>query len=394
MSPTLNPQDELNPLDPLNQRRRGRRTRGAISTLALLAMIPLVLTVGALLTTAVRHHRELEQGVARESTGAISTSGAQDALYRLDTAKTLSGTYDLPSNGGTAHVTATPWGTDGADNDSDGVIDDPDEEAFYALRSEGWLNALPVGGESDAAVQSFHATTDVLAEVIDFDFAFDQGIYIDDPAATIDLNGSAFELSGNDRTVGGGNGSDPARPAVGVNGDPQHVIDQVAGNQKTKIIGNLPNPAIGTTGVLVYDDYRAMLAPLAATQWTAPMTSYSGSDLIGDYANRVGIVTHATGNVNFHGTTTGAGVLIVDGDLEISGRFTFAGVILVRGNVSFKGGGGYKELYGALLVWGEDAAGPKDDLEVSGTVQISYSSEGLDIASTSGGARIHFWKQL
>lgn len=382
-------------MSPEHRRNRRHRARGAVSTLALLAMIPLVLTVGALLTTAVRHHRELEQSVARESAAAISTSGVQDALYRLDAAHTLSGSYDLASNGGIARVTATPWATDGADNDSDGVIDDTDEEAFYALRSEGWLNALPVGGESDAAVQSFHSTTDVLVEVIDFDFAFDQGIYIDDPAATIDLNGSAFELSGNDKAVDGSAGSDPPRPAVGVNGDPQHVIDQVAGNQKTKIIGNLPNPAIGTTGVLDYDEYRAMLAPLAATSWTAPMTSYSGSGAIGDFANRAGVVTHATGNVNFHGTTTGAGVLIVDGDLEITGRFTFAGVILVRGNVSFKGGGGFKELYGALLVWGEDPVGaPKDDLEVSGTVQISYSSEGLDIASTSGGARILHWKQL
>jgi hypothetical protein len=358
-------------------------------------MIPLVLTVGALLTTAVRHHRELEQGVARESAGAISASGVQDALYKLDVAHTLSGTYDLPSNGGIAHVTATPWATDGADNDSDGVIDDPDEETFYALRSEGWLNALPVGGESDAAVESFHSTTDVLAEVIDFKFAFDQGIYIDDPDATIDLNGAAFELSGNDKAVDGSPGSDPARPAVGVNGDPQHVISQVAGNQKTKIVGNLPNPAIGTTSVLDYDDYLTTIAPLAATEWTAPTTSYSGSGAIGDFVHREGVVTHATGNVNFHGTTTGAGVLMVDGDLEISGRFTYAGVILVRGNVSFKGGGGFKELYGALLVWGQDPVGaPKDDLEVSGTVQIAYSSEGLDIASTSGGARIHFWKQL
>jgi hypothetical protein len=364
--------------------------RGGAVVLVLFAIVPLLLALGALLTVAAGQHGELEQQVARGSAAATSFSGAQDALSRLELTRTLNGEYELQLNGGVARVNGLPWRTDGVDNDENGLIDDAAEENFFAIRADAWLNALP-DGEAHASVESYHAATDVLAELIDFDFAFGQAIYVDDPAADIDFNGGAFELSGRDENLDGSSGAATPRPAVGTPGNPAQLISQISSHQEVQVVGNLPDPAIGTTGALAFADYLAMLEPLATMDWTALDASYSGA--IGNLAAKRGIVAHAKGDLKLHGTTTGAGVLIVEGDLEIDGHFDFAGVILVQGNVSFQGGGGAKELHGALLVWGDDGAQPEhEDLEINGTVQVAYSTEGLEIASTSGGVRVLFWR--
>jgi hypothetical protein len=60
------------------------------------------------------------------------------------------------------------------------------------------------------------------------------------------------------------------------------------------------------------------------------------------------------GSVKLTAAASGAGVLIVDGDLEINGGLNWYGLILVRGKVSFTGGAGQSvNLYGAILA-GED----------------------------------------
>jgi hypothetical protein len=380
----------MNPDHPMHD-RRGAKRQGSASVLILVATIPLLLALGALLTISVGHHAEAEQSLGQTTAAMSSFAGAQDALSRLEAARTMNGAFDLAINGGTAHVTGTPWLGDGVDNDKNGLIDDAEEKNIFAIHSEAWLNAT-AAGEIDPSVRSFHAVTDVVAEVVDFEFAFGQAIYIDDPKAKIDLNGGSFTLSGNDENLDLSKGPDPSRPAVGVNGDPSGVISQVANNQRAHIIGDLPDPAIGKTDPLDYDKYQTMLSPLATMNWSGSNATYSGA--IGDYAKRKGIIAHATGNLKLHGTTTGAGILIVDGDLEIDGNFKFAGLLIVHGNVSFQGGGAKQELLGALLLWGKDPQGaPKEDLEVDGSVQIAYSSQGLALASASGGVKVMYWRE-
>ncbi|MGH9575944.1 MAG: hypothetical protein ACRD3R_00800, partial [Terriglobales bacterium] len=62
-----------------------------------------------------------------------------------------------------------------------------------------------------------------------------------------------------------------------------------------------------------------------------------------DSGNPVGIVnqiTYVPGDLKLTSNfSNGAGILVVDGDLEISGGFQFFGLILVKGVISFTGGG-------------------------------------------------------
>lgn len=62
------------------------------------------------------------------------------------------------------------------------------------------------------------------------------------------------------------------------------------------------------------------------------------------------VTEYIPGSVKLTSAASGAGILIVDGDLEINGGLNWYGLILVRGKVSFTGGAGQNvNLYGSIL---------------------------------------------
>ena len=76
----------------------------------------------------------------------------------------------------------------------------------------------------------------------------------------------------------------------------------------------------------------------------------------GDESGAQPISVYVPGSVKLTSDANGAGIIIVDGDLEINGGFNFYGLLLVRGRVSFTGGGSQAvNLYGAILA-GEDVS--------------------------------------
>lgn len=372
--------------------------KGMASSLVLVASIPLLVVGGALLKIVVSHKEEESQLRGQETAQLISFAGAQQALANLDNDELFEGPFEFEMNGGIAAVTVTSWADDGIDNDQDGWIDDDDEVDFRSITSEGWMNGvrdidgLLVPGPG----KSSRAETFVIANKIDLDFNFQQTIYIDDPAAEIDLNGGAFILSGNDTNVDGSAGSEDSRPAIGVGGDPAGILAQIANNQKAQIIGSLPDPAIGETDPLDAQHFADIIAPMATISYDED-TSYSGT--LGNLKTLEGEIVYAAQDLKLHGKTSGAGIMYVDGDLYISGRFQYAGVIIVRGSITFSGGGGAKELQGSLLVWGEsesgqDGEGAEDpDLGINGTVQVEYSSEALNAASRLVGFEVSYWQE-
>jgi hypothetical protein len=92
-----------------------------------------------------------------------------------------------------------------------------------------------------------------------------------------------------------------------------------------------------------------------------PPTSSAGS---------VPQVTYIPGSVKLSGNS-GAGVLIIDGDLDVHGGLQFYGLILVRGQINFTGGGSQKvNLFGAILA-GQDVTA--QDLAIGDTIGGSFS---------------------
>lgn len=77
------------------------------------------------------------------------------------------------------------------------------------------------------------------------------------------------------------------------------------------------------------------------------------------------------------GKRTGAGLLVVNGDMHISGQFEYDGLIIVNGNFMCTGGGNGTHVMGAVIVNG--------DFKITGTADIKYSSANVDLALAKAG---------
>jgi len=86
--------------------------------------------------------------------------------------------------------------------------------------------------------------------------------------------------------------------------------------------------------------------------------------------------------IKANGNASGAGIMIVEGNLTIQGNFHFNGLIIVRGTTQVTEVTGNATVYGSI--WTEDI-----QLEVSGSALVNYSSQALALANlVSGGAAL------
>jgi hypothetical protein len=100
---------------------------------------------------------------------------------------------------------------------------------------------------------------------------------------------------------------------------------------------------------------------------------------------------------NMEGTTLklaggshGAGLLLVDGNLEINGGFRWYGVIIVKGALTYSGGG-EKNITGAVLS-GDSAT---LEVDVGGNIGILYCSEALRrLREWAPPLRIALWREV
>jgi hypothetical protein len=99
-----------------------------------------------------------------------------------------------------------------------------------------------------------------------------------------------------------------------------------------------------------------------------PLT-YTGS------MNIVYFNLQGTQRLTLAGDSHGAGILLVEGNLEINGGFTWYGVILATGAVEYTGGG-RKNVTGGIIA-GENATTETDIDEHAGIIYCSAVSDAL-----------------
>jgi hypothetical protein len=118
------------------------------------------------------------------------------------------------------------------------------------------------------------------------------------------------------------------------------------------------------------------------TQTGQAFGTFPGMDSTGQLTgspNVVDQITYVPGTVHLTGAS-GAGILIVDGDLIVDGGFQFYGLLLVRGSVKFEGGGSDpKNLYGAILAGSDVTKGDVD--AIGGNMNLQY-----DVCALAGTA--------
>ena len=76
--------------------------------------------------------------------------------------------------------------------------------------------------------------------------------------------------------------------------------------------------------------------------------------------------------IKLSGGSSGCGILLVDGDLDINGGFNWNGMVIVNGSITYTGGGD-KNVTGAVL-----AGGSLDADLVGGNANIVYCSSAIN----------------
>jgi hypothetical protein len=202
-------------------------------------------------------------------------------------------------------------------------------------------------------------------------------------------------IDGNDHEADGSAGAGAAVPGIATVGDPVDIEDQISNQQSDNVIGSGGEPSVDSTTSLdlqaIIDEYKAS----ADIRFDHPPGTFTGS--LGDPEGPDFKVTHCVGNLDISGGAVGAGLLLVEGNLEITGSFEYVGVMIVTGQVIFRGGGGVKRVVGTCLVGGDfiEGAPHDEDLELSGTIDILYSSAIQDDLSDSLATfKIMSWQEL
>src|SRR5205809_4619463 len=222
-------------------------------------------------------------------------------------------------------------------------------------------------------------------------------VYLATNAATkATFKGNAFIADGNDHDYNGGAG--PAAPVPGI------ATRSDTNTQDTlKSLKQRPDTVQG----LGYSNGPPAI-PSVATSPAAPSIAQM-NQFIADLLGRPGVVTDGDSTINGtatfgttaapqithftasggvtikgNGNASGAGIMIVEGDLTIQGTLGFKGLILVRGRTNVLQDpsetdlSGNMTLYGSL--WTQDV-----NLVVGGSAIVDYSSNALQLANQVGG---------
>ncbi len=363
-----------------------RRDRGAILVILLASVALLAGAVVGLLTIEHARAQRARTEVERSRAFTIAESGIDTAAVLLSASSwpagtTLDWSADIEDNDGdglvdeadeTLVASAELWGSDLADNDGAGAIDEDDERIARVecaasigtsdARLTGWLRKLDVGLPINVPA----------------------ALTILDPNADVNFSGNAFRVNGNDTNLNGTPG--PSAPVYGIaiDGATTLVSTQLSGQQNDNVTGVGGFPSLtswtpGTPGWL--QGMVDLMEPLAHNRFVNYSGTFSGS--LGNAAAGSYLITHSLGNLNVGGTggSSGAGVLCVEGDLNISGSFAFVGYVFVTGMIRMTGGGSGSDIRGAVFVGGDVqqslSTGGGFDASIAGSIDILYSSEGL-----------------
>ena len=209
--------------------------------------------------------------------------------------------------------------------------------------------------------------------------------------------GNAFAVDGNDHNYTGGAGPNPPVPGITTRNDTntQEVVNSRASQQRDNVTGQ---------GYLTGPPIVPSVVPSPAAPTVAQM-----NQVINDLLGRAGVVTNngnqVNGNATFgttatpqithfsnasgvtikgNGNASGAGIMIVEGDLTIQGSFDFKGLVIVRGRTNVLNDPSETQVTGNATVYG--SLWTQDfNLVVGGSAIVYYSSQALQLANDVGG---------
>ena len=355
-----------------------REESGFILVATVMMLLPLIVVVGAFMSSMTGRNVRLREEVVHEKALQAAEAGLNAAIYRAKLGVLVSGTIFARSFGqGLAYsVEPTYLGGDGLDNDTDGNTDEADEDLFqviirgtyrgYTRRIAAYLGAKPIMPTVDGAVT------------------------INNPNIALTVTGSA-RIDGANTDINGSTG-DPTKDQPGLTTAPPGTVADLLGeldaSEQARVDGLGGAPSLDAAASSY--DLTALVNGARHTATVVLMLSYYTKLMFGDARIPTAEITYRDGDVMIDGKSRGAGLMVVTGDLSIAGQFRFDGVIVVLG--SLISSAGTADIYGAVI---QGPGSPK--LRLEGNVNIQYSREAIKIAAdTLGTSYVAFngWQEL
>lgn len=367
---------------------RGRarsRERGVALPFALFAIVGLLiastgaLLIGASEIQATRNYRGAQQ------VHFVAESGLTHALQRVNAVGIVNFENELVDNwdnwlGSAARpfpglagyaYTVTP-------------IANPANPA-----EQGWLRSVATGPEG---VQNVAVAR---VQQSNIPGTAPGAIYLaNDNATNATFTGNAFEINGNDFNYNGTPGPGQTMPGLAARNEANtnEAINSLNNQQKDNVLGmgfqpppaTVPSVMTAPTGASVAQ-INALIDSLLAigppTVVDVGGSKITGSATFGTTAAPQ--ITHFTANnveIKANGNASGAGIMIVEGDLKINGGLDFAGLVLVRGATTI---GDETTVTGNATVYGSIWTNNLN-LNLGGSAIVRYSTQALALADQVG----------
>ncbi len=298
--------------------------------------------------------------------------------------------------------TTLDWSSDAADNDGDGLVDEGDE-SLRATAERWWTDGVDNDGdgeedEEDEGVARVSCTVPLGTSTVTLTRWLQREesilplnipavVSLLDPIADLSFHGNSFQINGNDSNLDMTRGPGSPVHGIAIDGTRSDVVGQLPGQQCENVVGAGGWPSVTTwapSSATWLADTIAALSPFARVDLTNDSQTYTGD--LGNWRTGEIFITHSQGTLRTGGGGVGAGVLLVDGDLELSGDWNYVGYVFVTGRVRVVGGGGRQSLSGAMFVGGDvqqSIGGGLLATLLSGNITLTYSSAALNLARSA-----------
>lgn len=198
-------------------------------------------------------------------------------------------------------------------------------------------------------------------------------LYISASTISLNLNGNV-DINGNDHLINGAPGPEASLPGIGVDspGDSAFVVNDISKQISKAIVGAGASPSVrdvndGTDWMKVTQDYIFSADIVLGTG------TYSGGATFGTIAEPK--ITYCNGDVDFT-DASGAGIMVVNGNVKLSGNFNFYGIVIVYGTSTLRTQTiGNNGIYGATIIVGEDVS-----VDSQGNSLFYYSSQAIKLS--------------
>ena len=198
------------------------------------------------------------------------------------------------------------------------------------------------------------------------------------------FDGDIFQINGNDVNPDGSPGPNPAVPGIAASAEltTESLITELLDEGREGLVrgagGDIPNVQHVPTDM----DLRQVIDALSAKA-DITFEDIAGEHFVYGTPIRWGTpedpkIVHMKDDVNAFGSLVGAGILIIDSQLDFNGDFRWEGLVIIANEAMFNHSldrtGGKGEIFGAVIV---EAPPGRPELELGGDLIIQYCSQAL-----------------